>query len=163
MQKRKNLPFFLHQYVVLVVDSTKIVIFFFTFKLLSLVNYTAKVYRRCVDFYYLFRHFSCVLFIASVQHFSSSSSSRRRVIIIYSKPIMSSLTTSTLSKFTMSVRRTGRRSVVVAVLLQPLLLFLFLFMSLVALGEAKTYDRCQLASDLLHKYKLPANQISQCN
>ena len=32
----------------------------------------------------------------------------------------------------------------------------------VPLCRAKTYDRCQLASDLLHKYKLPANQISQC-
>lgn len=32
----------------------------------------------------------------------------------------------------------------------------------VPLAWAKTYDRCQLASDLLYKYKLPANQISQC-
>lgn len=32
----------------------------------------------------------------------------------------------------------------------------------VALGRAKTYDRCELARDLLHKHRLPANQISQC-
>ena len=29
--------------------------------------------------------------------------------------------------------------------------------------SAKTYDRCQLARELLFKYRLPADQISQCN
>lgn len=32
----------------------------------------------------------------------------------------------------------------------------------VPLGQARTVDRCELAYDLLHKYKLPANEISQC-
>ena len=35
-------------------------------------------------------------------------------------------------------------------------------LAVVPLGRAKTYDRCELARDLLFKYKLPANQISQC-
>nr|CAH0105061.1 unnamed protein product [Daphnia galeata] len=40
-------------------------------------------------------------------------------------------------------------------------LMVFMASWCVPLGRAQTYDRCQLARDLLHKYKLPANQISQ--
>ena len=66
---------------------------------------------------------------------------------------------SLVQKSTLSFRTTGRSSVVAS----PLVFFFLSLSSLVALGQAKTYDRCELASDLLHKYKLPANQISQCN
>jgi hypothetical protein len=41
-------------------------------------------------------------------------------------------------------------------------LMVFMASWCVPAGRAQTYDRCQLARDLLHKYKLPANQISQC-
>ncbi|XP_046446453.1 lysozyme C II-like isoform X4 [Daphnia pulex] len=40
-------------------------------------------------------------------------------------------------------------------------LMVFMASWCVPAGRAQTYDRCQLARDLLHKYKLPANQISQ--
>jgi hypothetical protein len=48
---------------------------------------------------------------------------------------------------------------------RPLCAFVFICLPWLVLPQvsAKTYDRCQLARELLFKYRLPADQISQCN
>ncbi|XP_046446436.1 lysozyme-like isoform X2 [Daphnia pulex] len=56
---------------------------------------------------------------------------------------------------------TGMFSSATSPLFTTSVLMVFMASWCVPAGRAQTYDRCQLARDLLHKYKLPANQISQ--
>ena len=40
--------------------------------------------------------------------------------------------------------------------------FFVIFLGCVSFGSSKTYERCELARDLLEKFKFPADEVSQC-